>query len=83
MVDLIKQEVEAREASEQVKIHAMKPPSGVTNRGPNYTASLLVSIPRFAVCIVMKLIILHHANEFQIFKNARTYYSGLADASVV
>ena len=43
LLDLIKQEVEAREASEQVKVHAMKPPSGVTNRGSNYTASSLVS----------------------------------------
>jgi len=43
LLDLIKQEVEVREASEQVKIHTMKSHSGVTNRGPNYTASSLVS----------------------------------------
>ena len=45
LLELIKQEVEARESSEQVKIHVMKPQGGgVTNRGSsNYTASSLVS----------------------------------------
>jgi len=42
LLDLIRQEVEAREASEQVKIHAVKPSGSVTHRGSNYTASSLV-----------------------------------------
>jgi len=66
LLDLIKQEVEAREASEQVKAHAIKLPGGVT---PITQLAHLFQILQFTVCIAMKLIILL---EFQSFKNART-----------
>jgi len=38
LLDLIKQEVKA---SEQVKMHAIKPSSCVTNRGSNYIITLV------------------------------------------
>ena len=42
LLDLIRQKVEAKVTSEQVKIHAVEPSDSVTTRGSNYTASSLV-----------------------------------------
>jgi len=85
LLELIKQEVEARESSEQVKIHVMKPQGGgVTNRGSNnYTASSLIS--NTSICCV-------YCNEshysasckrVSMFKIVRTYYQGQGVASIV
>ena len=73
LLNLIKQEVEAREVSEQVKIHAMKPHSGVTIEVPITQLAHLFQIIRFIVCTVMDLTILYHSKRFQTFENVRTY----------
>ena len=83
LLDLIKQEVEAREASEQVKIHAMKPHSGVTNRGPNYAASSLVSNSSIRCLYCNESHYSASCKKFQTFENVRKYCFELVSASIV